>query len=365
MPPITDQLRTIIWVVVVFFTLLFSVVTVILDSNIRYFFRLIIPGLNRGGKKPSNKPMSVWILFYASAIIASSGTAIASVAPKFEELYNVQIEGMGENILVGYSQTGFLWRRELDSRISKLIIDDVDNDGDREIIVGLAEPGPRPGWLIIYDESGMVLDESDIWEASIYPGIASETVNIIDVQTSSLLSNKQKQIIVISNDTYWYASKLSILDFSNDGLVRKATYWNPGLLYSLTVYDLDSDGIKELLITGVNNDLQSYLGINGNLSIALMLEGDNIFGQAPPWFGDSTQGSQVWYLYALPKNINLSIVSTQDIDGDEVNEILLGLSDGCSFYLDTLGRILALGIGTSCKSNSSINFLSNEIENQP
>lgn len=81
MIPITDEVRSIIWVFVVIATLIFSVFTALLERDIRFVVGKFLPGI-RPGKKPVQKPLYVWLFFFSSGIFAAVGTAVASVAPE-------------------------------------------------------------------------------------------------------------------------------------------------------------------------------------------------------------------------------------------------------------------------------------------
>jgi len=75
MPPISANLRLTIWIITGLGSLALALLVVVLDKDIRYF-------ITRRGPKPKKpKPLIIWILFWAAAIIVILGTAIASSAP--------------------------------------------------------------------------------------------------------------------------------------------------------------------------------------------------------------------------------------------------------------------------------------------
>jgi hypothetical protein len=220
-----------------------------------------------------------------STIIQAGGDVnIAPTNPAFDEtLDGIQTEGIDNNILVAFNKRGFpIWRKQFDTKISIATVDDIDNNGEQEVIVGFDSPGSKTGFISIFDGAGNLLGELDIWKPSIYYGGSKEDARIVDLEIVDLTSDGSKEMVVVSDDIYWYASKLSVIEFKDNAFDIVSEYWNPGLLYTLDIMDLDKDGISEIVVTGVNNDLQVIMNLGGNVHIVFMLEGNDILGQAPP-----------------------------------------------------------------------------------
>jgi hypothetical protein len=273
-------------------------------------------------------------------------------------LYNIQIEGQNDNVVVAYNRRREpLWQEELDTKLIKAAVDDIDEDGNREVIVATHEPGPRPGWLLVFDDAGSLLDNYNAWKPSIYYGGAKQQMNISDFQTADLTTDGTKEIVLIAKDVYWYASRLSVLGFREGEFSELAEYWNPGLLYTLHIADINHDGVQEIVCTGVNNDLQGTLPLGGNVHSIFVLDGSVISGQAPPWFGNAPEGSEIWYGYVMPPSVRVVEVDFEDVDGDGLEEIHVALSDACSYYLDYEGDIVRRGRGTACKDESDLYVL--------
>lgn len=77
-------------------TLIFGFV---LESNLRYWVYQAIPSLRkRGGRRPTQKPVIVWTIFWVSVTITTIGTPVASFAPKLE--HNAVTMGGELNIAV-------------------------------------------------------------------------------------------------------------------------------------------------------------------------------------------------------------------------------------------------------------------------
>jgi hypothetical protein len=277
---------------------------------------------------------------------------------KDTQLYNVEIEGQNRNVIVAYNQKREpLWQKELDTRIRKLMVDDVDQEGTQEIIITTHEPGERPGWLLIFSTTGDLIYETNTWKPSIYYGGSKPQVNISDLKVVDLTNDGIKEIVITSQDVYWYASKVSIFQFLDRELKEVAEYWNPGLLNKLYIADLNNDQIQEVICVGENNDLQSVSSHGGNVFSVFLLDSSKIFGQAPPGFGDAAKGSEIWYGYVLPPGIGIAEVGFEDVDENGTVEVHISLPDHCSYYLDYEGSIIERGRGTGCKDESELKIL--------
>ena len=167
-----------------------------------------------------------------------------------ESLYNVEI--VEKNTLMGYNKEGqFLWAVKFNSSIVKAIVDDINQDGSNEVVVGTQEPGTDPGILYALDgTTGKILDAYDTWRPPIYIGGASEKFNVADFLIDDLAGNGRKEIAVASRDVYWHVSRLAVLTFDKGRFHELSNFWNPGLLYEIYSKDLNNDKIKELILRG-------------------------------------------------------------------------------------------------------------------
>jgi hypothetical protein len=149
-----------------------------------------------------------------------------------------------------------------------------------------------------------------------------------------------------------------VLKFAQGKFHFSNVYWNPGLLYTVNVIELNADQLPEIFVTGVNNDLQAFLPLGGNVSIAFLLDGKKIKGEAPPWAGGTMKGSEIWYAYFEPSEIKIAgTFFDEDLNNDGNKDVQISLEDGCSFYVNIDGNIIGYGRGTVCKGASRIRFL--------
>jgi hypothetical protein len=324
----------------------------------------IVYRITKRGRKPTARPPIVWVLFCLSTaafVILGTLVALAPLPPERDGASTevdgksiiVRIEGQHDNIIAVFDRQGSpLWQVDVDTGVREATVDDIDQDGYLEVIAATHEPGARPGWLLAFDEAGNLLDEYNTWKPSIYRGGAKPKMNVSDFQITDLTNDGTKEIVAVSRDVYWYVSRLSVLQFQGGRFGEVAEYWNPGLLYTLHIGDTDGDQIQEVVCIGENNDLQSVLPLGGNVYVAFSLDGSSISGQAPPWFGDASKGSEIWYGYAVPSSVSVREVDFEDVDEDGIPEIHVALSDNCSCYLDHDGNIVGWGRGSGCKFES-------------
>jgi hypothetical protein len=81
MPPISDTLRLIIWIITGSAAALGTALSIYLEKNISYTFRQWFDK-SKGGPKPGEKSFVVKILYVLSIVVLIAGTAIASSAPQ-------------------------------------------------------------------------------------------------------------------------------------------------------------------------------------------------------------------------------------------------------------------------------------------
>lgn len=277
-------------------------------------------------------------------------------------LYNVQIEGQESNVIVAYNKAReVLWQDELDTKVQKVKYVDINKDGYLEVIAGTIESGKnssgKPGWLYIYDYTGNKLFAQDMWKSSIYWGGSKPKGNIVDLDVNDINNDGIQEVVILVQDIYWYAARLSVLQINGSSLVEVGEYWNPGLLRNFYMADVNNDKIMEIVCVGENNDLQNEFGFTGNVFVAILFEGNKISGEAPPEYGNEAKGSQVWFAYLLPPSAWITEVDFDDFNNDSMAEIQVTFSDSCSYYLDYNGNVVGYGHGTNCNGNTELKIL--------
>jgi hypothetical protein len=298
--------------------------------------------------------LKIAILLLGLLLVSSAGSlfcvwSVTWLTRDDNRIYNVQVGGQSDNILIAYNQKGDpIWQEDLDSKIRKAVVEDINQDGRTEVIVATCEPGERPGWLLVLDAAGRVIGEYNTWKPTIYFGGASEQFNIADFLVTDLTGDGTKEIVVISKDVYWYASRLAVFRFQGDKFYEVSGYWNPGLLKVLKNADVNGDGIQEIICIGENNDLQAAYSFEGNVFVVIAFEGNRMTGQAPPLFGDAPPGTELWYAFAYPLTEPVTEVEFADANRDGTQEFHITLTANCSWYLDLEGNVVSRGMGSGC-----------------
>ena len=235
------------------------------------------------GRNRWSKPKLIWALFFVSAAVGVTLSTWIALAPL--PLGGVRVEGEGRSLLVRlmirqalqirHKRSTAIRRFELRSwRIST-------GHRGREVLVGFNCSGARGGRLLALDDRAVSLDEYNTWKPTIYAGPDSGASCVMDVLTTTP-GDGHKVIVVASRDSYWYASKLTVLEFERGKFHEKSEYWNPGYLYRLYAGDVDGDHTEEIVCSGENNDLKTTLALGRNVYVVFALDSANIAGQAPP-----------------------------------------------------------------------------------
>ena len=279
--------------------------------------------------------------------------------------YSVDV-GSRSNIITAFDKktNRTIWMKEHVTNIYQhnIIVCDLNNDADYETIVATQDPIAGnlqnvSGRLILYDKRGCKLDEYNTWKPTIYCCSDGMQSRVAQIQTADLNDDGKMEILVLSNDEYWFATRLIVLDIEGNKFNEIGVYWHPGYLYELYVVDVNGDGIKEVVCIGVNNDLQNIYSLNGNVYVAFAFNGSNISGQAPPWWGDEAVGigTELWY-YFLNKNDSLVRISDvrfqEDKNGDGIRDFQICLDNSCSWFLDYHGELIGRGYGSLCRGET-------------
>jgi hypothetical protein len=228
------------------------------------------------------------------------------------------------------------------SKITEVHIVDLNNDDANELIIGTASDGEDIGKIYVLTTGLKELCSFETGGKG--PYWPDNKLNVSKIFVDDLDNDGMKEIISISNHSLWYPSRVVLMNWKCE---KRGEYWNPGHLAFLSTVDLDNDGIKEVIIGGINNDLRQILGDGLYWSVIFALDIKNISGQAPPYFGDlkkAQKGTHLWYGYFEKLPGGEEGLSSMVIE-DEDNLIRVDLMEGRIFYLGFDGTVRKIGIG--------------------
>ena len=235
-----------------------------------------------------------------------------------------------------------LWGGRVKGRIARGEIADLDGDGINEVVIGVAS-GDDSGRIIAFDASGKRLWSADMMASFNYEGGHGGQMSITDFVTADLFRKGTRQVVAVAIDAQgWYQSRLCVFD--SDG-IQRGSYWHPGHLSRVLVGSPTPEGPPRIIAAGVNNDLQSALHVNGYVSSVMVFDPANVGGEAPPYFGKSGKGTQLWYGFILPAGHPIQRLEIVDFKHDGVNTISVWMPVSVALYLGFEGNVVAVQSG--------------------
>jgi len=321
---------------------------------------------------------SVFIFIASVSLLLSSNEIIGNLSREpaaaqsrsnpGQQLQEALIHKDYPQVFAAYDAKGnTLWQKNLRTTIRRVELYDLDGDGDREVIAATwkafgDEEGERPGWIYVWNEQGELLTEFNTWKPSIYPA-REPRVRVVDFRITDLENDGAAEIVVAVTGEQYYPSRVAVLQYENAALREIKSYWNPGYLVKLFVEDVNGDGFPEIICTGVNNDLKRVkeFQVDDNLFAIFLLDGKEIYGQAPPYLGQEQPGSEVWYYYVTTTaNFRLAEIADVTFLGEKSKEIHVKLRDTCFFYLNYQGEITDRFVGDHCTGETELHLMPKE-----
>lgn len=318
---------------------------------------------------------SVFIFIASVSLLLSSNEIIGNLSREpaaaqsrsnpGQQLQEALIHKDYPQVFAAYDAKGnTLWQKNLRTTIRRVELYDLDGDGDREVIAATwkafgDEEGERPGWIYVWNEQGELLTEFNTWKPSIYPA-REPRVRVVDFRITDLENDGAAEIVVAVTGEQYYPSRVAVLQYENAALREIKSYWNPGYLVKLFVEDVNGDGFPEIICTGVNNDLKRVkeFQVDDNLFAIFLLDGREIYGQAPPYLGQEQPGSEVWYYYVTTTaNFRLAEIADVTFLGEKSKEIHVKLRDTCFFYLNYHGEIMDRFMGDHCTGETQLHLM--------
>jgi hypothetical protein len=216
-------------------------------------------------------------------------------------------------------------------------------DGEYLFVVGTGTDGAHPGTVLAYDMRGNIK-----WQYSVeddpYQGPPGN-FKIIRIIVDEILGNDRSQIIFTAQKSDWFPTELVVLDAEGKLF---ASYWNSGFIYDVLRQDLDADGIKELVISAVNNNLGWLVDERSKhpVIVYVLSPKEDFTGQTfpvliPDWpFGTEYHN---WIAVFEPFTVTGIHLRTANVDGENLIEVVFNPQGGY-IWLDEFGRIQNVGL---------------------
>ena len=272
------------------------------------------------------------------ATLVLAGTAI--LGPYVEEPYAVK--AAHDLVEVSGKSGRILWTQRVHGKIARAELTMLRGDGRKQVVVGIGEGGSDAGSLLCFDARGKLSWRRDVGAPYNYGGGRGGRLIVGDFQCADLFGRGDRQIVVSARDDQgWYQSRLCIVD--RDGALLGA-YWHPGTLGPMAIGSEGAELPRRILIGAINNDLGPLVEGDGYVYSVFQLDPRNVAGEAPPYFGQSERGTEVWYGLVSPRNAGFHRLEILDHDADGKNEICIWTGKGHVIYTDFAGRVINRGV---------------------
>jgi len=293
-------------------------------------------------QKQESRSASRARVFVAIFLITLALASIAGVVLLDRTPARVNVEGQVFEIR---NRSGYRFlRQDVGSTISVYAEPQkLEPDSEYLFVVGTGTDGAHPGSVLAYDMGGNIK-----WQYSVeddpYQGPPGN-FKIIRIIVDEILGNDRSQIIFTAQKSDWFPTELVVLDAEGK---LSASYWNSGFIYDVLRQDLDADGIKELVISAVNNNLGGLVKESSKhpVIVYVLSPKEDFTGQTvPALIPDWPSGTEYhnWIAVFEPFTVTGIHLRTANVDGENLIEVMFNPQGGY-IWLDEFGRIQNVGL---------------------
>ena len=216
-------------------------------------------------------------------------------------------------------------------RLPRYIIDDLDGDGNNEVVIGFGSSANKiiDGSILYFDSEGLLK-----WRFHDHPKmkfgdeIMDDFYNIAFVLHNDFDGDGEEEIVSVFTNRPWYPCRLIVMDLKGNILEE---YWNSGYITWVIFVDVDGDGTDEIVFGGTNNDYdRAILGVLDYGSIGGHSPQDD-FNYTP---NGVSPGNQRYYMrfpdvkptfFSLSENARMSMNQINDLGNGQLD---VRVSDG-------------------------------------
>jgi len=181
------------------------------------------------------------------------GSALAILNDKSKVLwrYDTGLENLSSEET--YREHFQFKRRNRTVHLPYLLIKDINHDGRREVLFSLqSQDEAREGVVLCFDRKGRPLWQFRAGRQMKYGDkIYSGDYRINGILAEDLDADGDLEILVVSAQRPDWPCQLALLDSGGN---IKGEFWNAGYFNDLACVDLNADGVKEIVAGGNNNE---------------------------------------------------------------------------------------------------------------
>ncbi|HYO76113.1 MAG TPA: caspase family protein [Thermoanaerobaculia bacterium] len=218
----------------------------------------------------------------------------------------------GHSITIYDEKDKFLWRKELNGRIDRADVADLDGNGSHEVIVGLDDAGAQR--IEAFSASGKKL-----W------GLGDRTMPVLKYVVVSLFRKDTSQVIALRRNVAASESRISV--YGAEGPLSP-DHQHRGALDDLLV-DRSTRFHDAIIVATAKNDRRASL-------VNTVRAADTVLMLDPKRNGPL---SQLWS-GAFPRNVRIGGVEIVDWNDDGKRDLAIHTSAG-DVYIDFTGKIIA------------------------
>ncbi len=240
----------------------------------------------------------VGLVLTVALSLISEGTKPHAQNSRFPAGSVQAIETSGDHI-VATMENGATWSKAFGAPVSQVLVEDLDGDHFNEVLVGLGSSGEDHSSVLLLSSVG-----EQVWKYQQppdypYSGASSGRFRVVRLGISQ--TGEGLRVVVLFNDAHWYQSCLVTLNPLGE---RAGILWHPGHLHDLLVQG------PMLFVAGVNNDLgATAIGLEGqgHPGVLFAVDSDDVYGQAPPYFGGVERNTDLaWYSVLSRRDVRFS-----------------------------------------------------------
>lgn len=273
-------------------------------------------------------PKSFYLLLPVAVVVLISVFILIQPKPsqpadfRIENSSLIILDGAGKELwrhdtgietLMGENDLRRLFQIKRRRSLPVLMIRDIDNDGWDEVLFApqtLDEKGE--GEVSCFSYKGVMLWTVKAGRPLLYGSRAfSADYDVLGLQVSDLDNDGKEETIVLSHALHEFPTQLLVLDSRGKIL---GEYWNSGTFSDIAVADLDGDGIKEVILSGLNNEYGK--------GCLVVFDSRRIAGGSPQFkeefrCRDIAPGSEKYYLLFPRTDVDLllsPVESLMDLD---------------------------------------------------